>query len=120
MTTIKTTIKKKLGKITLPKGVRLLLDNSHHLLFIDTPSSVVNYVNISIISATLKEILSNYALEHNLTCFSLTSFIKISCNEKSNFTTEYTFYEEVEEKEITITSYEQGCNVLKDIFTPIK
>lgn len=118
MTTIKTTTKKEIGKITLPKGVHLFIDESYHLLFIDTPPSVANYVNISIISATLEKILSNYSWEHSLTYFMLSPSITLDFHENGNLITEYTFYEEVEE-EIEVTSYEQGCNVLKDIFTPL-
>lgn len=116
MTTIKTTIKKEIGTIKLPKDIKCSLQ--YDILRLSTYPDITHFFKNDIIILEIQKILTNYptvALDNfNL---GLPVNVSVKITECLNFN-RWTFYEEVE-KEIEITSYEQGCYILSDIFTPL-
>lgn len=119
--TITFTTKKEIASVTLPNCVELDLYQmefkQYSMLFI---SHTIGHYDCQVDLSDLKEKLDR-KLEGYIVYSSkdkqplhLAESVNM-CTRKNNTDTIYTFYEEVEET-IELTSYEQGCNVLKDIF----
>lgn len=119
MTTIKTTINKKIASFKVPKGIIFSIHN-RRLYHSCASKEIAAFINSEIVISTINSALNQYLEQkedEEFCAVLLSSKIKVE-KEYGEYTDKVIFYEEVEE-EIEITSYEQGCNVLKDIFTPL-
>lgn len=110
--TITFTTKKEIGKIKLPWDVCLHYKNNY--LAIGVGVSISEYIKSDLIRDNIIRVLSNYAKRQGDGIYVPNIIVEHQIGSYS----EYTFYEETEET-IELTSYEQGCNVLSDIFTPM-
>lgn len=85
---------KKIGTIKLPKGVWLKLEGRR--LYIQCDSDVFFYIDSKVIKQHLIEILSNYVFSAEEDIILRTN-IKIDYNCTKLITTEWTFYEKIED-----------------------
>lgn len=113
MTTIKTTIRKELTSITFIRDIAIEI-RGKHIHINPILEEYARYINIGEIQSDLELRFDCYFVSSIPGRITLDTDLCVECTERSYYKT-WTFYEEVEE-EIEITSYEQGCNVLKDIF----
>ena len=119
MTTIKTTIKKEIATIILPKCIELRPITSRlYELVIQTILS--DYINVEKVLLRLEktQIFSAIFEEEGGWFLRLPSKGYMHAEKDCKYTNTYKFYTN-QEKEIEITSYEQGCYILSDIFTPL-
>lgn len=108
--------KKELTSITFIRDIAIEIKGKHiHINPI--LDEYAKYINIEAIQGDLEIRFDNYFISSIPGRITLDTNLCVECTERSCYKT-WTFYEETEET-IELTSYEQGCAVLSDIFTPM-
>lgn len=114
--TITFTTKKELTSITFIRDIAIEIKGKHiHINPI--LEEYARYINIGEIQRDLELRFDCYFVSSFPGRITLDTNLYVKCTERGCYKT-WTFYEETEET-IELTSYEQGCAVLKDIFTPM-
>lgn len=114
MTTIKTTIKKEIGSIKLPKDVELKFGPTYIEIYVYP--DIAHFFKANNIIEELKKILANYCptVIDNWYLHLSSNNLNIERIDRRSYNI-WKFYEEVEE-EIEVTSLGHGIAILKDIF----
>lgn len=135
MTTIKTTVKRKIASITLPTEIRLTplpekenidgkkLDILHLCVPViyDTAygclidKDVLLHMVTSEIKSVIHTIYDTEIFERKSKDIALKEGITMEVDSELSYANTYNFYKEVK-KDIKISSFEQGISVLKDIY----